>query len=305
MSQSFPDDTFLARWLNGELSEAELQQLQHREDYEKLQKIVKRTQNLEIPAYSEEKSWQQLLAKKEQLQQKRKVIPLRRWWIYTAAASVALLLGIYFFTLNAPIKYETEIGEKLAVNLPDGSVVELNAESKLSFKKENWLKARKVKLEGEAFFKVQPSESFIVETKQGKIEVLGTTFNVWDRANWFEVTCHTGKVKVQSMGSQETLERGDRVRSVNKGKLKKDAIEVEESPNWIQGHSKFTDVPILLVFKEMERQFKVKIDYRGRPRSYNGGYPHDDIKGALNLVCGPFSLTYQLEGSIYIVKEKN
>ena len=45
MQPSFPDDSFLARWIEGKLSEGELQELEQREDYERLKKIAQKRRN--------------------------------------------------------------------------------------------------------------------------------------------------------------------------------------------------------------------------------------------------------------------
>ena len=61
------------------------------------------------------------------------------------------------------------------VTLPDGSLVELNAGSRLTYSNTS----RKVELQGEAFFQVQKDEvQFVVSTGISKVVVLGTAFNV-------------------------------------------------------------------------------------------------------------------------------
>ena len=56
--------------------------------------------------------------------------------------------------------------------------------------------SRKVSLEGEAFFEVNPGKKFEVVSKFGKTIVLGTSFNIYSRNSSYQVTCMTGKVKV-------------------------------------------------------------------------------------------------------------
>src|SRR5690606_18677184 len=89
------------------------------------------------------------------------------------------------------LTFSTSKGGTLALTLPDGSSVWLNAESKLSFPAHFSKDVRRVQLEGEAYFDIKSQfadrsdlstllspVSFIVETKQQHIEVLGTQFNV-------------------------------------------------------------------------------------------------------------------------------
>ena len=130
--------------------------------------------------------------------------PVYKWWM-VAAASISLLivgLGSYlYYDYNKNVHYATNFGQTLKVNLPDGSLVVLNANSKLSYPK-NWESQsdRTVYLEGEAFFDVteKPLSSqakFIVKTEALNVEVLGTQFNVAKRECQTEVTLNRGKNK--------------------------------------------------------------------------------------------------------------
>ena len=60
MENTNHDDTILARWLFNELTEQELADLQQREDFADMQAIVEEMKNLEMPAFSEQDSWEKL-----------------------------------------------------------------------------------------------------------------------------------------------------------------------------------------------------------------------------------------------------
>lgn len=66
------------------------------------------------------------------------------------------------------------------IELSDGTIVQLNANSKLRFPNKFIGSTREVSMEGEAFFIVakDTEKPFIVTSKNTKIEVLGTQFNV-------------------------------------------------------------------------------------------------------------------------------
>lgn len=74
----------------------------------------------------------------------------------------------------------TRPGSKSKVQLPDGSVVWLNAGSKLTYNKDFGIETREVTLTGEGFFDVTKNKEkpFIISTSSIKIKVLGTAFNV-------------------------------------------------------------------------------------------------------------------------------
>lgn len=125
-----------------------------------------------------------------------RVIPIsnpRKKWYWAAAAILVLSFGLLWLT--RPGKAEntgsetaasdinevsTRPGSKSMVKLPDGSVVWLNAGSKISYNKDFGKELREVYLTGEGFFDVSKNKEkpFIIHTSSIKIKVLGTAFNV-------------------------------------------------------------------------------------------------------------------------------
>lgn len=74
----------------------------------------------------------------------------------------------------------TRLGSKTRIQLPDGSIVWLNAGSKLVYDKDFGKEERQVNLTGEGFFDVvkDSARPFIVRTSNLEVRVLGTIFNV-------------------------------------------------------------------------------------------------------------------------------
>lgn len=74
----------------------------------------------------------------------------------------------------------TKNGSKTRIQLPDGSLVWLNAGSKLNYKYNFGKELREVELIGEAFFDVvkNPKKPFVIHTNTIDVKVLGTAFNV-------------------------------------------------------------------------------------------------------------------------------
>ncbi|MEP6713920.1 MAG: FecR family protein [Ferruginibacter sp.] len=94
----------------------------------------------------------------------------------------------------------TNRGSKTEVKLPDGTLVILNADSKLSYP-DNFLgNTREVTLQGEAFFKVTENKQkpFIIHSKAMDIKVLGTVFNVkaYPGESTSEATLIKGSIEV-------------------------------------------------------------------------------------------------------------
>lgn len=111
------------------------------------------------------------------------------WKAIAIAASVLLLVSASYmlYTKLQPVKFEqpvsviqTKKGSKSNIVLPDGSLVWINDDTKLTYTKTFGEAVREVSLEGEAYFDVikDDKKPFIVHTKTMDVRVLGTAFNV-------------------------------------------------------------------------------------------------------------------------------
>lgn len=115
------------------------------------------------------------------------------YWITGVAAS--LLLAFFLFVglpagkkeagPNAQNTVSTKRGSKSKVQLPDGTEVWLNADSRITYNENFRGSIREVSLTGEAFFDVVRDETrpFVIHTETIDVKVLGTAFNVRSYAN--------------------------------------------------------------------------------------------------------------------------
>ena len=100
------------------------------------------------------------------------------------------------------IQQKTDKGDKRNVQLPDGSRVLLNSDSRITYSEDYGDTDRRIVLDGEAFFEVMPDAArpFIIRT--GKLEtiVVGTSFNIsaYKGNPDIKVAVVTGKVRVKA-----------------------------------------------------------------------------------------------------------
>jgi len=106
------------------------------------------------------------------------------WW---AAAAASVFMIWFFARSNEDISSKatdntvsTNAGYKARVNLPDGSKVWLNGDSKITYDGDLKGKTREIFLSGEAFFDIAKDKTrpFIIHTRTINLKVLGTAFNV-------------------------------------------------------------------------------------------------------------------------------
>lgn len=292
MSPSNPDNNFLLRWLNGELSEPERMEWEGSEAYPKWEAMSQSLRQAALPPMDKDAAYARLLDARAQ----RMRLRLRKLWVkrLTVAAAVLATLIVAAGLFPREQNWATAVAEQKAVSLPDGSQVLLNAATTLSYRS-SWLRpARALKLEGEAYFSVKPGAPFTVNTAQGQVRVLGTRFNVLSREKRFEVYCLEGTVLTSTATQQDTLKPGQKVKKQGKQLERQPEITERESPPWANGESVYDRTPLPDVFQEMERQYGVTIQQSGlENRVYSGRFPHDDIDKALQLVCEAMGLKYK------------
>ncbi|MEW7289425.1 FecR family protein [Aquimarina sp. 2304DJ70-9] len=295
------ENTYLAKWLDNDLTTEELEELKALPEYDEYKKIVEGLAFFNAPSFDLQQSLETTITKLD-APKKGKVIKLKPiLYAISAAASIVLIIGLFF----NKVSYIADPGQQLAITLPDGSSVELNAASTLSHPRFFWSNTRQVKLDGEAFFKVTSGTNFTVTTQLGKIEVLGTQFNVKGRPNEFTVGCYEGKVRVSSVENQKkTLEKGDAV-SLQGSTLISRKI-TEKTPLWMSGESIFDSIPLEKVLDEMERQYNItfKRSTIDQNQLFTGGFNYKDLKIALESVLVPMGIEYVVNGNMVLLSPR-
>ena len=225
-----------------------------------------------------------------------------------AASTIILIVAAIAILGNTGdadmISHVTEYSESKTINLPDGSVADLNAGSELSYLSE-W--DRTLTLKGEAFFEVTKGDKFTIETENGQVQVLGTSFNVSDRGNVFAVSCKTGKVKVDFFKTDDQpvfLTKGESV-IFDKDTIKKLKVDIVKIADWKKGTFHFVDRPVAEAFNEIRRQYNVKVkvsDKRIKSRLFTGYFYTGDLQTSLNLICEPMGLSYSIDGKTVTIE---
>lgn len=245
---------------------------------------------------SEADVWSSLEARIEALPEGRSRMlnfAVSKW---VAAASVVILFALGSFLRFYTVKIETVSGQHQLAELPDRSKVNLNAESRLTYHPYWWKVKRMVKLEGEGFFEVEKGKKFTVISERGITQVVGTSFNIFSRAEVYKVTCVTGSVKVKSRSGNETI-----LKPNSKAEIQPDGsinvtnnIETFPEISWRKNIFLFTASPVLRVFDEIERQYGVKIDAKLDSFSlYTGNFSKEQkVEETLNYICPALGLKY-------------
>jgi transmembrane sensor len=123
---------------------------------------------------------------------------VKRAWLAAAAGIFAVGVGLVtWYSAYVASVYTTGIGEQRSITLEDGSLVELNARSRLRVRFTE--KSRSVDLvEGQALFTVakNPARPFVVTTNDTRVRAVGTRFDVYRKRAGTVVTVVEGRVAV-------------------------------------------------------------------------------------------------------------
>lgn len=238
-----------------------------------------------------------------------------QFYKYAAIIVIAILLGsvgYYIGFRNQTIEVYSEVisAENQVVNeytLPDGTLVTLNSNSKLTFPKHFKNNVREVEIEGEAFFDVTPNpeKPFIINAGNAQVKVLGTSFNVcaYPETETVEVVVATGKVQVTNKIQELTPGVNKEVFLVpgEKGTLfyKGNVLEKTENKNpnylaWKTHDLIFDEVPLHEVIECLEKVYHVNIQVE-EPELNNLLLKAHFDKKPIDFVLNVVRLTFNLE----------
>ena len=289
------EESFLAKWLDGTISDLTLKELVSEQDfidYKKIKNGLVLLDELNRPVASSFNAINDSISKKRNFKNTQASFK----WGLSIAASILVVLGSYFAFSFEEITHETSYAEQKTISLPDGSEVVLNAKSAINFTKKNWPNNRIIQLKGEAFFKVKKGSTFSVQTPNGLVKVLGTQFNIKDTDTFFEVVCYEGKVSVTNNKNEHVLTTGNAIRKID-GKNSEKYDKEDSLPSWLNGESSFVSVPLKYVILELEKQYDIQIDTHKIDDSiiFTGSFSNKDLKLALVSVFKTMDIKYSKE----------
>jgi transmembrane sensor len=295
------NDDLIQKWLKDELNDSEKQAFNELHDAEFNAYIVDNAKYFKASDISQIDDFNKF---KNKYNSQKTPVKKLNWLnpLLKIASVLVVSLALYFTFFNSSETFvETLASEKTRVELPDQSIVELNALSSIAYQTKSWDENRALKLNGEAYFKVAKGKTFDVITKQGIVTVVGTQFNVKERDNYFEVVCFEGIVKVASNAITRQLLAGDTFKIINgtftEGKTKSD------TPKWTDNMSDFEAVPFAEVLAEFERQYNTEISTKDidTNRLFTGSFPHNNLKNALIAITQPMQMTFEISPTNSIV----
>ena len=297
-------DTLYARWLSGELSPEEIKTLKNSGEWEELEAIVKATGQLNLPPMNLDAAYRGV--QRSRPSKRPKVVWRKYQLAIGAAAAIAFITALSLWLFFGTTEVRAAYGSTERHEFRDGSYAILNDGSVIRYRGSSWGRKRLVHLTGEAFFSVEKGPPFVVSAPNGKVEVLGTEFAVRNWGANLYVACYEGKVQATAGNKSIAIPAGKTVNFLP-GPDSPVADMNRKSPVWIaESRSLFDREEANSVLEEIGRQYDIEIKAPPLDDFFSGGFPHDNLEKALEFVCLPLGLKYEVspdQGSVNITRQ--
>jgi len=265
-----------------------------------------------------DKAWGHLINRLEEdkLIISKKEIKFKSTYLLRIAAAVIILTTLTFtgkyiisnhFLSPKSVIATLSVEKNKIVELSDGSFITLNRDSKVSFPDKFNTRRRKVKLTGEAFFEISPDANrpFIIDAGNGKVTVLGTSFNVItnNSKNEVEVLVASGKVLVESKDGTRSL-------TLEPGKLgvinnNTSSRMINTDINYLAWNTEiltYEGTRLEDVFSDLQRAYNISVEVYNNDilnRQLTSKFDNESAETIIRTICLSFNLEFEKKNGIY------
>lgn len=271
--------------------------------------------------HSAEKSFSRLMARIQPDNNSIDIFRQRanRYRIWMAAATVAMLIAMSGWLYNivsdsepAFIVASNNTGIVQKVTLPDGTIINLNTCSRLTYPESFSGKSREVFLDGEAYFDVAHDKRhpFIVRAGELKIRVLGTKFNVNASTLVPQITATLIEGSIEAVtGKKNILMKPNQQLKYDTSSGRVSLTELTNASReirWTQNVWILSDTPLLDICQRLEQQFNIKIIIMNDEligKSFTGEfYTNESLESILKTMQISTPFEYEYKGKNIILK---
>lgn len=214
-------------------------------------------------------------------------------------------------TKASPLTITIPRGQTYHLLLADGSEVWLNTDCKFMYPSRFTGSERRVRIEGEAYFKVKrdPQHPFIVETAGGvETRVLGTEFNVrsYSKSD-SRITLIKGSVEVRnSHNTKICLQPGQEATLNTAGAFDMAEVDVDSYIYWKEGFFYFDDITLESIMQDIGRWYNLNVVFqREAAKNYHMHFladRKDGIERVVRLLNSMGKVQVSLEDNCLVVR---
>lgn len=238
--------------------------------------------------------------------------------VLTGVFIIIIATLITYFLVNSPQKDRWKTSntfnkEQKEIVLLDGSIVQLNSKSSISYPENFSMKERKLILSGEAFFSVTKDKNrpFIVLTDNARTTVLGTKFNVCSRNEKTEVIVKEGLVNLSPLDAESkgiNISK-DEISFIDEDQKthKPQKINSDYLIGWLKGNLVFVNTPLKDVIDELTRYYDIPVHINSeevKNKGLSGSFNNKNIEEVLSMISLTYNLKFEKTNDGYILSNK-
>lgn len=275
-------------------------------------------------AYNSGKAFKHFLERTRKVESKKKPFLISHKRIIYQVAAVAILLVVSLASYwhgqakvensFSDIIVEAPLGSKTKMNLPDGTLVWLNAGSKIVYSQGFGVNNRKVEFSGEGYFEVVKNSKnpFIVNAKELQVKVLGTKFNIRNYTDDEEVVVSLveGRVRIDNLlknNNVDYLSPDEKITLDKKtGIMAKSLTKSASFVEWTNDILFFDEELLPDIVKRLERNYNLKLEIRNealnKERFYGSFSAREQtVDDVLNMLASTGRLKYEIKDKLIIL----
>lgn len=257
--------------------------------------------------------------------------PSRRkhmWLLAAGVAALALCGGMLMHVFSDSRNFTTAIGEQRIIQLQDGSIVNLNTDSRIKVRMS--AKGRDIQLlQGQALFKVHQDAArpFRVHAGDSIIQAVGTQFDVYRRAQNVTVAVIEGRVRVtpgrsagtraesapgeknssrQDAGASAMLSTGEQLDIRRDGRIvHRPVANLAQATAWQQRRLMFDEETLANIVAEFNRYNRQRFhidDAKVAQRRFSGIFDADAPESLAQLLARDSGLTVEYKHDEILIR---
>lgn len=233
------------------------------------------------------------------------------------AAVLVVMLSVGYYFINQSKYALVSVPEDAAVArivLPDETIVNLNAGTKIKYNKDNFLLERKLEiLSGEVFIQVVKHEGAQFKVLAGNVEAqdIGTSFNVLKDQDDVSVVVEEGVVAIKQHNTDHQLILTAGKMGAYLSASKKLVMADNSNPNfkaWINKNFTFEEMPLSEVANQLEKVYQNPVVVKGRVlnnRKFTIANLHyQTIDSALAVISASLQFKVTKDRGTYVLSDK-
>lgn len=203
-------------------------------------------------------------------------------------------------------------GRRSTLTFSDGTVLWVNAGSRVVYPEQFDAKRREIYIDGEAYLKVSPDQDrpFIVKTHKIDVRVLGTTFNImaYEEDEKQTVALVEGNVEIVSNKNKIAVLTPNDLFQYAEGQVNVEQTDISNYISWVEGWYIFESEQLSIILERLIRYYGKEIEYRKEEiediRCSGKLDLKSDLRKVLDVLIDTAPINYEIQENNFSISYK-